>query len=101
METPAFGCRPSGDRLNADPDFEHKAGILRASRGLHLLLVRTGKTASETAIDVDSPGNSPVPAGGDSSNVVVATAVEVPTPQQSPAQGYHKRARNARGVQKI
>ena len=63
-----------GSAQRADPAFEHKAGIMRAPRGLHLLPVRTGKAASETAIDVDSPGNSP------------ATAVEVLTPLQSPAQ---------------
>ena len=75
-----------GSAQRADPAFEHKAGIMRAPRGLHLLPVRTGKAASETAIDVDSPGNSPVPASSHSPDVVAATAVEVLTPLQSPAQ---------------
>ena len=61
-----------------DPSFEHKAGIQQAPQGLRLLPVRAGQLNSESAIEVDSPGNSPVPAGSASTSMAVAPKADVP-----------------------
>ena len=76
-----------GPARHTDPAFEHKAGIQQAPQGLRLLPVRTGKFESDTAIDVDSPGNSPVPAGSTSLDEGVVSGVVASTPKQSPAPG--------------
>ena len=76
-----------GPARHTDPAFEHKAGIQQAPQGLRLLPLRTGKFDSDTAIDVDSPGNSPVPAGSTSLDAGVVSEVVAPTPKQSPAPG--------------
>ena len=52
-----------GPAPQVDAPFEHKAGIEQAPQGLRLIPVRAGNALQETAIDSDSPGNSPVPAG--------------------------------------
>ena len=51
-----------GPAPQVDAPFEHKAGIEQAPQGLRPVPVRAGNVLQEKAIDLDSPGNSPVPA---------------------------------------
>ena len=54
-----------GPAPRVDGFFQHKAGIDQALQGL--VPARASEATLETAIDADSPGNSPVPAGVQSS----------------------------------
>ena len=67
-----------GPAPRVDPSFEHKAGIQQAPQGLRLLPVRAGQLTSESAIEVDSPGNSPVPAGSVCTSMAAVPKADVP-----------------------